>query len=266
MIRFLIFIIILPACLVSWAQTPEQEWKVFRGKSDLSGSIEYNIPASPVLLWSMAAGSHSKSSPVVSNGVIYFGDDKGILYAVGEDGKLMWKYDSRSPIEAPPMVSDDKVIAGTSDGKLFAVNKLTGKFLWTYSSDNQIVGSANVWTAGKNSGIIFGSYDYYLHCVDPVTGKAIWKLETENYVNGTPAVADNKIVFGGCDGILRITDPMTGKERDTINIGVYIAASPALFRQKAYFGDYNGNFYCVDLAGRKVAWKITAGETTGSIL
>ncbi len=95
-----------------------------------------------------------------------------------------------------------------ADGVLSAVNKLTGKLVWSYSTDNQIVGSANVWISGKKAGIIFGSYDYFLHCVDPATGKLLWKLETDNYVNGTPAVANNKIVFGGCDGIIRVTDPV----------------------------------------------------------
>jgi len=231
------FIISLPG-----SQSQDPDWLVFRGKSDLTGSTTIELTSQPVLLWSYAGGTPAKSSPVISNNVIFFGDDKGFLSAVGSDGKIIWKYDAGSPIEAPPLVYADYVVAGTSDGRLTAVNKLTAKPVWSYSSDNQIVGSANVWIAGKKSGIIFGSYDYYLHCVESASGKLLWKLETDNYVNGTPAVANNRIVFGGCDGVIRVTDPLTGMERDTINIGIYIAASPALFDQKAYLVTMTGTF------------------------
>jgi outer membrane protein assembly factor BamB len=89
---------------------------------------------------------------------------------------------------------------------LRAVNKLTGKLLWTYRTEDQILGSANIWTSGKRSGIVFGSYDYFLHCVDPAKGGFLWKTETGNYVNGAPAIGDNAVIFGGCDGIIRMID------------------------------------------------------------
>jgi outer membrane protein assembly factor BamB len=229
---------------VSVGQVSDLNWPVFRGKSDLSGNTDFEFPASPVLVWSLPTGETTKSSPVLSNGVVYFGNDKGTLIAAGSDGKIKWKFETGSPVEAPPLIFSDRVFTGSSDGVLRSNDKSTGKLIWSYTTDNQIVGSANAWTSGKKSGIIFGSYDYYLHCVDPVTGKLLWKLETDNYVNGTPALGDNSIVFGGCDGIIRLTDPLTGKEKDTIEIGIYIAASPALSGGKAYLGDYDGGLYC----------------------
>jgi eukaryotic-like serine/threonine-protein kinase len=241
-------------------------WRIYRGSGDLCGRVDQEIPSGQKLIWSLPTGAATKSSPVISEGLIFFGNDKGTLFAVGTDGKIKWKYESGSAIEAPPLVYNGNVMAGNSEGAMIAVNTLTGKPAWSYSTDNQIIGSANAWVAGKRSGLIFGSYDYYLHCVDPSSGKLIWKLETGNYVNGTPAVATNRIVFGGCDGIIRITDPLTGRERDTINIGIYIAASPALLNQKAYFGDYDGNLYCLDIISRKVLWKVPAGQNSGSIL
>ena len=96
-------------------------------------------------------------------------------------------------------------------GILKAIDRISGKLLWSYATENQIAGSANVWTAGNKSGIVVGSYDYFLHCVDPETGKLLWKVETENYINGTPSISNGKIVFGGCDGIIRIVDPLTGQ-------------------------------------------------------
>jgi len=257
-------LLLLLAC--TRLQGQAADWPIFRGKSDLTGNTGFEFASAPALIWSLPTGQFTKSSPVVKDGLIYFGNGKGTLFAVGTDGKIKWRYESGSPIEAPPLVFANKVIIGLSDGTLRAIDKITGRPIWSYSSDNQIVGSANVWISGKKSGIIFGSYDYYLHCVDPSTGKLLWKIETENYINGTPAVASNRIVFGGCDGMIRVADPLTGKEKDTINIGVYIASSPALNGEKAYFGDYDGTFYCVNLTTKKVTWKIPPNAGSGSIL
>ncbi len=256
-------ILLLASCFQVFTQPVEVS--LFRGKPDLAGNSPFEISYTPAVKWSFPAGSSTKSSPVISNGIIYFGDDKGTLFAVGPDGKLNWKSETASPLEAPPMVFGNEVIAGSFDGLLRAFNKTSGKALWRYKTDNQIAGSANAWISGQRSGLIFGSYDYYLHCVDPATGKLTWKIETSNYINGTPSLAGNRIVFGGCDGIIRSVDPLTGRVRDSVNIGVYIAASPAIEGTNAYFGDYDGTLYCVDLASKAVRWK-TGSDESGTIL
>ena len=248
------------------AQSTNTDWPLFRGKADLSGKVESELASAPKLLWSVKTGVRTKSSPVISDGNLFFGNDKGTLIAVSSDGKIKWKYEAGSMIEAAPLVFGNKVIVGLNDGKLIAVDKITGKLIWTYTTDNQIAGSANVWVSGSKAGIVVGSYDYYLHCIDPRTGKQIWKIETNNYVNGTPSIQDGKIVFGGCDGMIRVVDPLTGNQKDTIEIGVYIAASPSLDGDMAYFGDYDGTIFGLNIRTKKIAWEIPPNEQSGSVL
>ena len=92
------------------AQSTSQEWEVFRGRSDLSGFTFVEIPEKPALLWSYSSGSRTKSSPVVSNGLIFFGIDKGSVIAVRTDGKRKWEYSAGSAAEAPPLIFNNKVI------------------------------------------------------------------------------------------------------------------------------------------------------------
>src|ERR1035437_6480670 len=259
MIKIVIFFFCLFSFLISNAQGNSTDWPLFRGTADLSGNYTSDLPSNPQLIWSISSGVRTKSSPVLSDGTIFFGNDKGTLNAVNSDGKIKWKFEAGSAIDAAPMVFGKKVIFGSSDGILRAIDKVSGKLIWSYTTDNQIVGSANVWVTGKKSGIVVGSYDYFLHCVDPETGQSLWKVETENYVNGTPAILNGKVVFGGCDGMIRIVDPLTGQQKDTITIGVYIASSPALSHDCAFFGDYEGTKYCVNLVSKKIVWKIAAG-------
>lgn len=264
--------VILPSllsflCLIStYGQSGITDWPLFRGKSDLSGRFDSELPSAPKLLWSVSTGVRTKSSPVISDGTLFFGNDKGAITAVTSDGKIKWLYESGSLIEAAPLIFGNKVVVGSNDGNLKAIDKVTGKLIWSYKTDNQISGSANVWLSGSKAGIVVGSYDYYLHCVDPKTGKLLWKIETENYVNGTPSIQDGKIVFGGCDGMIRVVDPLTGKQKDTVNIGVYIAASPALSGDMAYFGDYDGTIFGLNIRTKKMIWEIRGNEQSGSVL
>jgi outer membrane protein assembly factor BamB len=261
-----VIFLFLIATLSSIAVCQNPDWQIYRGTPDLRGETDWQLPDNPQLLWSYNSGSRTKSSPVLSEGIIYFGTDKGILVACDVNGKLVWKYETGSSVDAPPLISERKVIFSTSDGRLIAADKKNGKILWTYKTDNQIVGSANIWKSGTKSVLIVGSYDFFLHAVDPETGKSLWKLETGNYINGTPAISGNRVVFGGCDGIVRVVDPSTGKEKDSIQIGVYIAGSPSLSDSKAFFGDYEGNFYCLNLVTRRYDWKKESGDQTGSII
>src|SRR5659263_318788 len=102
----------------SEAQNVGDDWPLFRGKADLSGKYESELPSSPGLLWSKSTGARTKSSPVISEGTVYFGNDKGSLIAVSTDGKIKWKYEAVSAIDAPPMVFGKKIIFGSNDGVL----------------------------------------------------------------------------------------------------------------------------------------------------
>ena len=192
-----VFLAFLGLSASLFAQTADEEWTLFRGKQDLSGFTSLELHSSPSLVWSLPTGTRTKSSPVVSGGMIYFGNDKGAVIAAGTDGKLKWKYEGQAAAEAPPLIFGNMVIIGLNDGTLHSIDKTKGKLVWRYKTESQIAGSANSWSTAKRSGIIIGSYDYYLHSVDPLTGRLQWKLETMNYVNGTPAVSNNNIVFGG---------------------------------------------------------------------
>ena len=67
---------------------------IIQGKADLAGKSESELPSSPALIWSISTGARTKSSPVISEGTIYFGNEKGTLIAVGTDGKIKWKYEA----------------------------------------------------------------------------------------------------------------------------------------------------------------------------
>ena len=191
-------------------KTSAQSWTIFRGNQQLTGATSASIPDKPKLLASYQTGDDIKASPVVDGQTIFCGSTDGTMYALGFDGKLKWKFVSGNSIEAPALVMDGSVLFGQLDGLFYRLDEKTGKQIWKYKTDNQIMGSANWMKVGSQIRLFVGSYDYNLHCFGFVKGDSIWRYESDNYINGTPALYGKYAVFGGCDGFLHMVNLETG--------------------------------------------------------
>jgi len=230
-------------------------WPIFRGDQNLKGLANTTIPNSPKLLWTFETGDNIKSAPVVANGKVVIGSTDGFVYCLDTNGKLLWKFDTGNVIEAPALILKNVIYVGNLDGTLFALDLNSGKKLWEYETDNQIIGSANWWTDGDTTSILVGSYDYYLHCVDSKTGKVRWKYESDNFINGAATCTDGAAFFGGCDGYLHMVDIASGQMVKKIDVATYVAGSTTVTDGNAYIGDYDGRFFKVDIASDKTLWE-----------
>ncbi len=247
-----IIILLFPGASV-FAQTADC-WPNFRGNPTLNGVTEVSIPEKPSLLWSFKTSDDIKAPPVVCNNTIVVGSLDGNVYGLSLDGKLKWKLNTENSVEAPALISGQTVYIGNLQGSLYAIELNTGRVKWTYSTENMIMGSPNIYEEGDKKTIIVGSYDYYLHGVDAATGKGLWKYEAENYINGAPAISNGKAVFGGCDGLLHVVNAETGDLISRFEIATYVASSAALDGNIAYVGDYDGSFSSLDFLKENVNW------------
>ena len=58
---------------------------------------------SPELVWEFDVGAEIESSPVVSNGIVYFGCNDGYLYALDiSDGQVRWKFQKQKGNQKDP--------------------------------------------------------------------------------------------------------------------------------------------------------------------
>lgn len=231
-----------------------QQWTSFRGNQQLSGTTTSEIPKQPKLLFSFQTGDDIKASPVATDHTIFCGSTDGFMYAIGFDGKLKWKFEAGNGIEAPALFLNGSLVFGTLDGLLFKLDEKSGKQIWKYKTDNQIMGSANWVKNGNQIFLTVGSYDYNLHGVGFVKGDSLWQYESDNFINGAPAIWLKTAVFGGCDGFLHLVNTANGKLFRKIKLETYVASSPVVEGNKAYVGDYEGRFFCVDLETAKMVW------------
>ncbi len=254
LIQFRIFMLFFFCHIGIFQVAGQPNWPGFRGNQQLTGATSQTIPDFPHLLFSFPTGDDIKASPVVAGQTIFCGSTDGNMYAIGLDGQLKWKFAGGNSIEAPALWIENSVVFGTLDGWFFRLDDKTGKQLWKYKTDNQIMGSANWHKDRTKIRLLVGSYDYNLHAVGLAKGDSLWRYESDNYINGAPAIYQKYAVFGGCDGFIHLVNIETGKVFKKIRLETYIASSPLIEGHLAFVGDYEGRFFCLDLEAGKVAW------------
>lgn len=166
-----------------------------------------------------------KSAPVVSEGMVYFGTDSGLFFALNAlNGKTIWTYrvpfgSQGKKIFSTPVIWKDLVIFGAYDGNLYALDKKTGKRFWIFLEADWIGSSPCI---APDLGMVFIGLEYGLFKkrggvsgLDACTGKKIWEFRSEELTHGSPAYS---MKFGvvGCgsnDGVFSLLDARTGKLR-----------------------------------------------------
>ncbi len=244
--------------LLIWAGVSAQDatsWKSFRGNQKLQGYSNAEPLIHPILKWRFKTVGNNLAAPAIFNGILVTACGDGNIYGLDLRGQELWRQNIRSAISTPIMIFDQKVYAGALDGSFFAFNLYSGEVLWTYHTEDQIIGAANWWKDDQEKRIVVGSYDHAIHCLDATSGYLKWKFETGSFINGTPAIIDDRLFFGSCDGFFRSLDIRSGKLLEKIKLASYLAASPALSKEHAFVGDYDGQLSCLNFNTSQIVWQ-----------
>jgi outer membrane protein assembly factor BamB len=164
-------------------------------------------------------------SPVVADGMIYFGgakdiyepsgpyfsksrNIKGSVHAVDAlTGTEKWMITVNRGI-TPITVADGVIYFGDGDLHLLAVNAEGGKEIWKFKA------SRNIETPAIMDGRAFFSDDGgALYAVDLKNGQAIWKAAKKNKVATALAAYNKSVYYGGEGNSLYAVDALTGEEK-----------------------------------------------------
>lgn len=148
--------------------------------------------------WRFRARRGITSSPIIHDGVAYFGSTDYHVYAVDvKTGYSIWRYKTQKPIWSSPCIDTDgkTIYIGSVDGNLYALDIENGKERWKFASANQITSSP----AFANGAVYFGGIDKNIYCIDAKTGKQRWSFTTEGPVASSPIVSDNVVYIGSSD-------------------------------------------------------------------
>ncbi len=220
----------------------------------------------PAVRWAFTIASPVFSSPVVSDGLAYFGGLDSLLYAVEiKTGKEAWRFRTKGPIRSSVCIGGSRLYLNGGDGVLYSLEKRTGKLLWSFNTGGERqYDFADYFhsTPVLSDGILyFGSGDGNLYAVNVESETRVWAFKTGDVVHSTPAIDDGKVFFGSFDGYiyaLNLSDGSLAWKFKTVGHRYFpageVQGSPAVFNNLIIIGARDYNVYALDQQGGFCHW------------
>ncbi|HQR10331.1 MAG TPA: PQQ-binding-like beta-propeller repeat protein [Casimicrobiaceae bacterium] len=278
-----LFVAVTVAGLLAGGTSEAQS--MFRGDAAHAGNYRDSAPRQfHHVKWKFPTGDRIVSSPVYSDGAIYFGSDDGNVYAVdAADGRLRWKHKTGGPVASTPAIVGNTLYVASYDGKFHALDVRTGATRWKFTTGGErrfearglhgmqprsqtFADPYDVYLSSPvvAQGIVyFGSGDGHLYALDAASGELKWKFRTADVVHSSPAYADGTVFFGSWDSYFYALDATTGTERwrfhggedPSIHNQVGFQSSPAVVDGVVYTGCRDSNLYALDAKTGKEKWR-----------
>ena len=168
----------------------------------------FNAGTGEELPWSpFRTGDKIWSTPVVQNGVAYFGSHDHFVYAVDlRDGHQVWRFETGGAVVGNPLLFAGQLFIGSFDRKLYALDADDGELEWAFESQNWF------WAEPVTDGetIFAPSMDGYVYALspqNPASGEpkeALWRHYMEGPIVSTPALVPLGLVVAAVDGRMRL--------------------------------------------------------------
>ncbi len=194
------------------------------------------------------------STPAVADGVAYFGDLEGSLYAVSlEDCTLLWRAELDGAIASTPLVLDGKVYVGAFDRTFYSVDAATGDVTELFQADSWFW--SGVATDGRS--LFVPSLDGKLYAWDIAQEALAWDFDTDDSILSTPVMVDDRVVVASDSGILYVLDADSGFKEFDIPVRADIKAPLAVQGSVVYLSalDHTIRAYDLDDARRPLFWE-----------
>ncbi|MBS0205195.1 MAG: PQQ-binding-like beta-propeller repeat protein [Planctomycetes bacterium] len=221
-------------------------------------AIEPDATGKPNVLWHLEASDFAdcESSPVVHEGVVYFGLGEGgsaVCAVQAESGRLLWKLTTPYPVFASPTIADGKLLIATGNGNYVqsAADLLAMKLLALRDDDATPEQLAVATERYRPVGEVW--------CIDLGSHALDWKFTTSDAILGKIVPAANSFYFGSRDGHMYGLSK-SGKLETKYNVQDPIISSPALGTNHLYCSTVSGRLYCLDRKTLKPVWDRSLGR------
>jgi outer membrane protein assembly factor BamB len=217
--------------------------------------------ASTELIWSFKCEDEVRSSPCVSNGMIYVGCYDTNVYALDAGrGEFRWKHATEGGISSSPTVWQDMVLAGSEDGVLYALDTRRGNSRWSFRTAKPIRSSPRV----DDRMVFIGSDDQHFYALDGLRGTLIWKYRTWMPIRSSACVAGGSVFVGANDGHVYCFDIRNGALRWKQRTQQPVISTPTFSEGLVFVGSMDNNFYALDSEGGWPAWRFRTNHYVNS--
>jgi outer membrane protein assembly factor BamB len=199
------------------------------------------------LLWARDLPSRAESSPLLRNGLIFFGSEDGTVYALdAHNGRTRWTYHAAGAVKGGLAYDNGTLYFGDYGGKVHAVRAGDGKRVWSVGTSGTRFGFGSgqfYSTAAVAFGRVYlGNTDSRMYSFSTKDGALAWAKGTGGYVYASPSVADvpgvGPTVFAGSyDQRFYAFDARSGNVRWSFSSGGRISGSSTVIGNIVYFSN-----------------------------
>jgi len=227
-------------------------------------NVERGTQAAPALKWTYPLTTtdyipgNIYGAVVLSDGVLYFGDGKGMVFAINaENGRPFWPlpFPTKARIWSSVVVDDQNVYAASQGHFLYALNKKSGKQVWQFPNDGTDI-DALVGSPTLHEGTVYvGSFGGMLYAVDAATGQLQWSFKAEGGLWDGPAMIDGTLYFGDQAGNVYALDAATGQNQKwSVKVEGGVKMTPLVDGGVVYVGTDRDRMYAFKADTGQSVW------------
>jgi outer membrane protein assembly factor BamB/tRNA A-37 threonylcarbamoyl transferase component Bud32 len=255
-------------------------------------------------VWAFEVGDEIRSSPLVVEGIVYFGAYDNNLWALdAKQGRPIWKYATGGGIASSPAYAQGLIFIGSGDCHLHAVEAASGSARWTFKTGGRIYSNprpaagqvffgaddATFYAVRASNGLLdwrttgvrarirsspaitseriyFGSESGGLYALS-LSGDILWLFQARRAITSSPLVRDNVVYFGSQDSTMYAIDAENGALIWRFRSDKAVVSSPAFYGGAIYFGSADEHVYAVDALSGLEKWRFrTQGQVSSSPL
>jgi outer membrane protein assembly factor BamB len=258
---------------------------------------DFLLEEEPVILWKhVQKATNTRGRPhlpgvshaVVANGVVFIGDDDGVLRAFrSHDGKLLWEHNHGSRIFNAPTADCERVYFSTDAG-VVALSAATGQVAWndeTADAARTVSWPGRAPKANKIHTLFFSGENGLAYALDARNGNGKWTASLMGDVieplgfggdrgrfpnkqaRPTGISTDGKLLVQSVFDQSRIVaiDARTGIRLWTFQSEGWIWGAATIGENEVFIGSQDKKFYCLDKASGEVKWSYTTGGRIESV-
>jgi outer membrane protein assembly factor BamB len=244
---------------------------MYRGNIQRTGFYETEgVHKLDGIKWRFQTDDEIWSSPVIADGVVYFGSDDDHLYAVDiESGEEVWRFKTGDDIHSSPGVADGIVYISSYDGYVYGVDVKTGQEVWKFDTlgkpelteiprpryddylSSPLVNDGVVYIGGLNPTKCF-------FALDAKSGEEIWHFRATlpEQVRSSPAIYEDTILFGGDFSKFYALDIDTGELKWNFALGGTAGYAPAVSEDGVvFFSSKDAHLYALEIQTGEELWR-----------
>jgi outer membrane protein assembly factor BamB len=208
------------------------------------------------VLWRYSIG-RAEPSPLIRDGIAYFGAANGNVYALDLDRhRTRWVFHGGAKITGSPTMVGKRLYMGDYAGRVFALDARNGRLIWRGSAGTRVYGTI----AASGGRLFVPSVFSGLSALSARTGRLLWRVPVGAYLYSSPAVFRGRVYFGTYASRLYCVNAHTGHVIWTRSTPGQVSGAVEIIAGVVYAATLESRMAAWSSRTGRVLWRFRAGQ------